>query len=543
MKIVMVVHGFPPRETAGTEWHSYLLAKELSKRHEVYVFSRGSGESYLEYEDDFDGIPVRRINSPISFTGWNTHIDDRVALSFSDFLNSLKPDLIHVQHCIGLGMSTIEVAIERCIPTLLFLHDFYFLCHRTHLIKTNGQLCLGPSNQQYCMDCILASEPSLGKDDAREHGLRRYNYVREILSKADHIVVPTEFVKEILLADLPYLRKITVSTLGLDLSVFENCEKKYSNRLRFGYIGGIYPHKGVHLLVEAFNGLVETDSELRVHGGGDPAYLDTLRQTASNKNIFFLGPYEHHELAKILSEIDVFVMPSMCHESFSMTIGEALAAGIPVLVSDARAQADAIVEGVNGLHFKCADLNDLKEKLEQIVTDRNLVKQLTKHAGKSPVRSIDVQAAQLEILYRKLVQRRRRGVHADVGKTFPLGRPLANLLSYIRSLEETRRNLEETRRNLEMSRISLTEELNKSRTSLAQCETEIKGLEAELRVIKHSFGYLSMRFYATRIDRLFPEGTRRGELRKIVATSIATLAQKTFGETEHYVRPKQTSRQ
>jgi len=173
MKIVMVVHGFPPRETAGTEWHSYLLAKELSKRHEVYVFSRGSGESYLEYEDDFDGIPVRRINSPISFTGWNTHIDDRVALSFSDFLNSLKPDLIHVQHCIGLGMSTIEVAIERCIPTLLFLHDFYFLCHRTHLIKTNGQLCLGPSNQQYCMDCILASEPSLGKDDAREHGLRR----------------------------------------------------------------------------------------------------------------------------------------------------------------------------------------------------------------------------------------------------------------------------------------------------------------------------------------------------------------------------------
>jgi hypothetical protein len=275
-----------------------------------------------------------------------------------------------------------------------------------------------------------------------------------------------------------------------------------------------------------------------------------------NKDVLFVGPYEYQELAKILSNIDVFVMPSVCHESFSLTIAEALAAGVPVLVSDARAQADAIVEGVNGLHFKCADPNDLEMKLERMIGNRDLVRKLTENAKKSPVRSIDAQAAQLERLYRKLVPRARRGVRANVGRTFPLGRPLTNLLSYVRNLEKVRRTLETNRSSLteeinglETQTKGLTEELNKARIILVQREREINGLETqtkglteelnkariilveretELSVIKHSFGYLFMRFYATRIDRLFPEGTRRGKLRKIVAASLAILAQKSL---------------
>lgn len=46
----------------------------------------------------------------------------------------------------------------------------------------------------------------------------------------------------------------------------------------------------------------------------------------------------------------------------------------------------------------------------------------------------------------------------------------------------------------------------------------------ELQVIKNSFGYKFLRFYASRIDRLLPDGTRRGEFRKVVVSSARILA-------------------
>jgi hypothetical protein len=49
---------------------------------------------------------------------------------------------------------------------------------------------------------------------------------------------------------------------------------------------------------------------------------------------------------------------------------------------------------------------------------------------------------------------------------------------------------------------------------LAIRDDNVRRLESELSVIKSSFGYKLMKFYASGIDRLFPEGTSRGELRK-----------------------------
>lgn len=80
----------------------------------------------------------------------------------------------------------------------------------------------------------------------------------------------------------------------------------------------------------------------------------------------------------------------------------------------------------------------------------------------------------------------------------------------------------------------LSEELNQARAELSQRESKLEVVEAEkttlseelnqvragLEALKHSFGYKLMKFYAPRIDRLFPEGSRRGEFRKIVVKSI-----------------------
>jgi glycosyltransferase involved in cell wall biosynthesis len=76
--------------------------------------------------------------------------------------------------------------------------------------------------------------------------------------------------------------------------------------------------------------------------------------------------------------------------------------------------------------------------------------------------------------------------------------------------------------------VSATESLRAERTALVEeldkAQATLSDTAEELEVIMDSFGYRFMRFYATRIDRFFPEGTRRGRLWKKIATHIRARA-------------------
>ena len=497
MRILIVTHGFPPKEVTGTEQHSYILTRELSKRHEIHVFTRDKGTHYSEYEENIKGIHVNRIETPI---GWssrplfeNTYIDDRVALSFSKFIEDIKPQVIHVQHCVGLGMSIIEVAIQRNIPVLLFLHDFYFMCHRLHLLKPDGQICHSPKNENYCIDCISTAYPSLTVDEIRRLGKERYGYVDNLLSKIDYIVAPSQFVKKKFQSTYLGISNIIVSPLGMDLSFKNSFNKKYDEKFRFGYIGGIYRHKGIELLINAFKSLNKKNIELRIHGDGDPVYINELEEI-SDENVRFFGAYTYDKLAKVLSEIDVLALPSLCHESYSFTIREALAVGIPVIVSDIEAQSEAITEKHNGLCFKSGDREDLEKKMQYILENRLLYQKMSENAKKTHIVSISKQTEDLERLY-EIIMSKSIGKRTPLSSVFPTGRPLSNTLSYIRALEKSKKDLQAAKQDLEI------------RLEIA------KSCKKELVLIKSSLSYKFIRMCGSIIDRLFPEGTRRGEMK------------------------------
>lgn len=402
MRILIVTHGFPPDKITGTEWHSYLLAKELSKRHEIHVFSRGSTSSYDEHKYNFHEIPITKIDTPMNYVNLiDAYSDEHVALSFSRVLEEFKPEVIHIQHCIHLGLSILETAIERSIPILLFLHDFYFMCNRVHLLKADDQVCSGPKNNNYCSDCNSAFTPSLTKSHIRSYALKKYEYVHNILSKIDLIATPSEFVKKTFENNFSSIGQIVVLPLGLDLSFVKNFHRQDRKKFTFGYIGSTYHHKGIHILIEAFKLLKLKNIQLQIYGDGDPKYLKILK-SLSSKNIIFLGSYSHDELSDVLSEIDVSILPSICHESYSFTIREALSVGIPVIVSDLEAQSSAITNNYNGLHFKNRDLKDLSEKMHLLATHTELYNKLSQNAQNTQIMSINEQTNTLEELYQKI---------------------------------------------------------------------------------------------------------------------------------------------
>jgi GT2 family glycosyltransferase len=89
---------------------------------------------------------------------------------------------------------------------------------------------------------------------------------------------------------------------------------------------------------------------------------------------------------------------------------------------------------------------------------------------------------------------------------------------------------------LETERAKLADELKLTRTDRLSLVAQLDEVKRELWEIQHSFGYKVMRFYGARIDRLLPEGTSRGVLRRILVASLRVLTEQGVGSlTRHAI--------
>ena len=109
--------------------------------------------------------------------------------------------------------------------------------------------------------------------------------------------------------------------------------------IRVGYLGRIDPKKNIHILISAMSLAVnrqKANLKLYVAGGGNLHLLRQLQSQAGHhnlqKHVRWLGFVNQSERAKFLSEIEILVVPSV-YESFGLVAAEAMAAGVPVIVS------------------------------------------------------------------------------------------------------------------------------------------------------------------------------------------------------------------
>lgn len=136
--------------------------------------------------------------------------------------------------------------------------------------------------------------------------------------------------------------------------------------------------KGQLLLMQALDKLVKghpnIDFSLDFIGDGSSrAKLETAAAALSWRDkIHFLGAQSQQFLFENLCEYDLLIQPSL-FEGFGLTIAEAMAAKVPVLIADNEGPMSIIEFGKFGFFFRCGDVEDCAEKLEAIVLGNNPV--------------------------------------------------------------------------------------------------------------------------------------------------------------------------
>ena len=180
---------------------------------------------------------------------------------------------------------------------------------------------------------------------------------------ADYILTLSEFAKSTLLKFGVDETKIKVVSLGYNPQVFKP-KTQYpipnTPKLKLVYTGTFTKRKGIHLLLQTIKELNLPGLELTIIG----PILDGEELFEQYKEWFTYYDFLHHEeMVKHFHESDVYVFPSYL-DSWAMTVIEAMACGLPVIVTENTGAKDAVVNGESGFVLQIDDKEALKEKIK-----------------------------------------------------------------------------------------------------------------------------------------------------------------------------------
>ena len=114
-----------------------------------------------------------------------------------------------------------------------------------------------------------------------------------------------------------------------------------------------------------------------------------------------MGGFDHQKIASVFHEIDVLVVPSLLEENSPFVIQEAFASGTPVIGSRIGGIPELVTDGVSGLLFTPGDSQGLREKLEYLTDNPEIIQKFKENMPKA--KNIQAHAREIEEIYARLI--------------------------------------------------------------------------------------------------------------------------------------------
>lgn len=151
------------------------------------------------------------------------------------------------------------------------------------------------------------------------------------------------------------------------------------------YVGRLLDAKGLPELLDVFDSIRQRfgASLLLVGEGPDRARYEELCRTRGLVGVSFAGFVQPGDLPKYYAVADVFVFPTHS-DPWGLAINEAMAAGLPVVVSDAAGAVDELVRhGDSGLVYRAGDREALRSSICRLLEDQALRQQMIAGAARA----------------------------------------------------------------------------------------------------------------------------------------------------------------
>lgn len=192
------------------------------------------------------------------------------------------------------------------------------------------------------------------RPELHERALREYD-------EADAIIAPSTFVRTTFVEAGVPAAKIHVVPLGVDASTVVGAKRR-TGRFRVLYVGGVTLRKGIPYLLEAMR-LLSGDFELVLVGVVSPGLRSLV--TASRPRPTIVGPVDREQLARLYQEAAVLVLPSV-EDGFGLVVLEAMACGVPVIVTTAVGASDVVREGTDGFVVPPRDPEAIADRISRL---------------------------------------------------------------------------------------------------------------------------------------------------------------------------------
>jgi len=331
-------------------------------------------------------ISTRALNNRLELLPRNFPMDIFSILSSIKVLKRLKPDIIHL-HTKYLFLPVLISAIVLKIPLVLTVLDYFIICPANILKKPDGQICVDFHGAR-CLQCFSQSNRFLKK---------LFFYYRAVLfdyliRKLDAIVALSETSKARLEQyGLPGSKIKVIYHYQLDYKAsYHKREDVSSQNSTILFVGSLYEHKGLHVLIQAMPYIVRDilNAKLMVVGAGSPAYMDRIKNDIENLGIAeyiqFLGKKENKEVMHLIKKSDVVVVPEQWPNDFGPVIlVEAMALAKPVVASRIGGTPEFIEDGVSGFLVAHAQPKQFAEKIIWLLQHKEEAQTMGENAKKS----------------------------------------------------------------------------------------------------------------------------------------------------------------
>lgn len=325
MRVVLINTLYPPAVFGGAERIVQSIAEGLAAEdHECHVLTLGKNKSRILRETNgvfVHEIPVHNLYVPFQsprpsslrralWHGFDT-FNPWMAREVGHLLDNIQPDVVNSHNIAGFSVAVWLAVKRRRIPLVHTLHDQYLLCPRTTMFK-NGRNC-----ETQCGVCRLYSKPRIG-----------YTHLPDMVTGVSRFILN----RHRQFGCFPGVPENVIYNAYERPKNTSRAQRSTKSPLRFGFLGRLHETKGVEQLLDAFLLLPEGLAELWIAGTGDTAYVKRIKQkTPHRPDIHWLGFVEPDGF---LGQVDVLVIPSLWHDTAPLVALEALAWGLPLLVSE-----------------------------------------------------------------------------------------------------------------------------------------------------------------------------------------------------------------